>query len=106
MNDLRDVLLGTMKRRLKTVEIEGVGEVRLRSLTEAERIKVVNSSDGEEMATLMVYSLIDDNGDRVFSEEELPLVLSLDAGYVRAISEQAREHCLPNLVKDSTTKNS
>lgn len=92
---LRDKLLKTCVRRYTRRDVDGIGSVRVQSLTELERatVEVVASQDAKKMrAMLIVQSLVDDDGNRLFSDKEVDSVLQMDSRISMALSDVVLDH--------------
>lgn len=94
-NNVRDRLLATCKRRYSTATIDGIGEVRLQSLSELERAKVEVASKNDQFklrALLIAVSLVDVDGNRLFSDDDVDSVLSMDSRITLRLSDAVLEH--------------
>ena len=92
---LRDRLLKTCVRRYARRNVDGLGSVRVQSLTELERATVesIASQDAKKMrAMLIVQSLVDDDGNRLFSDKEVDSVLQMDSRVSIALSDVVLDH--------------
>ncbi len=96
-------LLGATVRRFATVPIEGVGKVRFRSLTELERSRMEASIrdkrgqvSGSKMLDLkcrmIVETVVDDNGNPVYSNSDIERIRQQDSKITNAIAEAAQAH--------------
>ena len=94
---VRDKLLSTTTRRYKRLDVERVGEVWIQSLTEGERsrIEIAASADLSQLAPWFIaYAVIDgDGGNRVFAEDDLEAVMSMDSSVTAALLNAIEEHC-------------
>jgi hypothetical protein len=99
---IRDKLLATCnKRRVAEYNVDGLGEVRLQSLTELERAsveKTANEDTTKLRAMLIAYSMVDEDGNRLFSDEEVGTVLAMDSRFTLPLSTAVLNH----LGRDST----
>lgn len=100
----KEALLGATKRRYRTVPIEGVGEFRIRSLTERERsnyeASLLSKSGGvvrDKMLTsrrrLIALTLVDESGNLLLSEEDVERLEDVDSSVTVMLWEAARDHC-------------
>lgn len=81
-------------RRYAEAPVPGLGTFRLQSLTEGERaaIYAASASDGKLYARLLVATLVDEEGRRLFADEQLDAVLALDTAVSIPLSEAAEAH--------------
>lgn len=92
---LRDKLLKTCVRRYTRRDVDGIGSVRVQSLTELERatVEAIASQDPKKMrAMLIVQSLVDEDGNRLFSDKEVDSVLQMDSRVSIALSDVVLDH--------------
>ena len=76
MNVDKSALLAALKPKTQNIEVEGFGQVTLKQLTIAEadalRVKLDKDDKSSEFGLSMLgASMIDDEGQRLFSDEEL-----------------------------------
>lgn len=105
--ELRTFLLGTATRRLKACDVEHVGRIFVQSMTERERGEIESASQEEFRARVIVNCLVDEEGNRLFSEDDVPTVLAMDTKYTLPIFFAISEHCDPPTKKktESDVKN-
>lgn len=92
----RDDFLATCERQYRDVLIKPLGKtVRIRSVTEAERLEIIQAmlDDGEafqsyEAARYVQMSVVNDDGDLLFSEAEIEQIRKMPAAVVCAIYEE------------------
>jgi hypothetical protein len=93
---IRDKLLATCnKRRVASYNVDGLGEVRLQSLTELERAsveKTANEDTTKLRAMLIAYSMVDEDGNRLFSDDEIGTVLAMDSRFTLPLSTAVLNH--------------
>lgn len=94
----RERLLRFAKRRYKEVRadwIEPGAVLRIQSLTERERSAVEKSMKDESSVreALIVAALVDDNGNRILSDENVEWLSTLDAQAIAAIVNAIGDHC-------------
>lgn len=109
MSDIRDKLLGSVQRRYSTVEVPGLGAVRLQSLTELERAQIeqVAATDVTRMrAQLIAVALVDDAGNRLFSDQETDHILRMDSRLTGELSTAVMLHVGRQDTTEDQVKNS
>lgn len=109
MSDIRDRLLGSVKRRYSTAEVAGLGLVRMQSLTELERAQIeqVASTDVTRMrAQLIALSLVDDEGHRLFADQEVETILKMDSRLTGELSTAVMLHVGRQDTTEDEVKNS
>jgi len=93
------------KRTTKTVEIDGVGSVRLRSLSEADfqsgiskwfrddKFEVIEGRQKYDRVKSIQMCLVEDDDSLSFSDktEDLDALVSLDASIIDALFEETRK---------------
>lgn len=94
-------------RRFTTVDIAGLGCVRLRSLTERERARVDLRETGaedepdrrraecERRAAFIAACVVNAEGVPLYDEEDIPELAELDAGEIAALFSAIQTHCVP-----------
>lgn len=101
----REQLLAKSERRFDSVEVEGYGTVRVQSLNDLEQSEVQAVLVGSEKASdeakgrrffksrrmVAMKAMIDKDGERLFGDEDMPLVESLDPKVVVAVYEKHLE---------------
>ena len=105
---IRDALLASCKRRYTEETIEGLGTVRLQSLTELERAKVeVAARDNASVlrGMLIAMSLVDDEGNRLFGDGEVDTILAMDSRLTLRVSDVVLAHIGKDKTEDAV-KNS
>ena len=84
------------------VNIDGVGRFRIRSMTEGERgtieASVLYADDRAAAAKLLkprliCACLVDDDGDRIFSDADLDAITGLDSSVTSALADAIEQHC-------------
>ena len=98
MTATRDELLSTCKRRYRLAEIAGLPQpVRIQSLSEGERATIETKLSGSDLsklrAALVVRCVVDEDGDRLFADEDVDQVLEMDSTIVSEISDAIQDHC-------------
>ena len=92
----REAILSKTTRRYATIELPEVGEVRVRSLTERERsiceLKAVEDTQNFR-ATLIAMTLVDEDGDRLFTDSDVVTIGEIDSAVTGAIVTKIEEHC-------------
>ena len=73
-------------------------DIRIQSMTEFERLEIIRKSsedghEGEQAARSMMLCVIDDNGKRIFSDDQLPMLLSLPTGLVQHVYDEIDKLC-------------
>lgn len=99
----KQAFLEAGERRYENVEIPGLGTTRVRSLTEPEKTKYYAARFDENgkfipevwfqrSPRLLVLAVVDDNGERMFSdsEEDLAAVIALDSKLTEPVYKVAR----------------
>jgi len=101
----RDELLAVGRRRIEKRDLPGIGEVYMRSLSEAEWSQYQQDSmdldtgkvsqDGLQTAKARLVALVlsDQDGNRVFKNADLPEINAMDAKVVGAIYDACEEFC-------------
>jgi hypothetical protein len=90
--------VAAMKRRITPVTIDGFGQIYVRSLSGVMRARVADSyrdSDGQSIEDahkrvqcyIVAHVLVDENGDRIFGDEDIDVISNLDAGVLDQISQ-------------------
>ena len=114
----RDALLGKTARRYDIVTLPGGDCVRIQSLTELEKSEYENSvisARGRAMRSkmliacrqLVVLCVVDGEGNRMLSSDDISAMSGLDGAVTAAIFTAARTHCgfeegdIEGLVKNS-----
>lgn len=114
----REALLGPAKRRFATVEIAGLGKIRIRSLTELERSRIeasVRDKKGQLSGTklvdlkcqLIVETLVDEQGNPLFTKSDIERIRQQDSKITNEIADAINKHVgfsdedLENLEKNS-----
>jgi hypothetical protein len=90
----KKALFAAIVPKTKTVTVEGFGEVILKELSvpDAEAFsKTVKKEDDAYVSgiNLLIWSVVDKNGKRVFSADDLPALLNLAAGPIRQLATAA-----------------
>lgn len=105
MTTLRDKLIETVKRRYKTIEISGIGGVRLQSLTEREYSQVEDAQPEDRRPLLIAKTLVDVDDSRVFADDEIDTISKMDFAVANAIAEHAMVHCRARTTVEDSIKN-
>jgi hypothetical protein len=92
--------LGASERRYKNVDVPLIGQVRIRSLSNADirawREAIRTKSGSVEYATelLVAASVVDENGLRVFTDEDArsQLFADIDSAAFEVLGQQCRKH--------------
>lgn len=94
--DLRKrVLQDARRRRYTEFEIDGFGTVRIQSLTERERASIEKQAGNDGFcyrASLIALAVVDANGDRVFSDEDVEQLAEADCQLTISLSDAVIEH--------------
>jgi len=100
-SDVKGAFFNATKRRYDTVEVPLLGQVRIRSLTAGE-IRAwrerITASEGAELQyaneLLVAAAVVDDAGDRVFSDEDATsqLFADLDGAAFSVLAKAVRKH--------------
>lgn len=101
--ELRSLLLGTAQRRFKQCDdVPNVGRIFVQSMTERERGEVETAPPAETCARLIIKCLVDEEGNRLFSDtkEDLQAVLSMDSQFTQPIFNEIAKHCTPATQKE------
>lgn len=106
MSDLfnPDALRGPAKRRFATVEIDGLGKVRIRSLTELERSRLeasMRDKKGNLSTTRMVdlkcriivMAVVDEEGNQLFTNSDIERIGQQDSKTTNDLVEAIQAHC-------------
>lgn len=99
----RDVLMKFAVRRQADVEISGVGIVRLQSLTEKERAQILaKGTESPETvdARVIAATVIDERGYRIWSDDQLDQILSLDASVTMELRSAIDKHIAGRTIED------
>lgn len=111
----RDELLGSFQRRYRDVPLSGGRVVRLQNLSEKERCRIeaprlAAKNDDERLKAMreepcrwLIETLVDADGKRLFTKDDLADLLLLDSADTRALYVAAQEHCwggTPESVED------
>ncbi len=99
----REAILAKAKRRFKEFSFDGE-TYRMQSLTERERSQyelqlqdkkggVTNSSVEKMRRLLVAKTLVDKDGQRLFSDEEESLLADVDGRMMAILYDQAWKHC-------------
>lgn len=99
----REAFFAATKRRFREIDVPVVGRVKIRSLKEIDRQQLdrdVLKKDGslredryaEARLRLIVASVVDADGNLVFTDEDLPKLRELDYAVTRAIEKACLEH--------------
>jgi hypothetical protein len=88
----RERILARAKCKTETIEVEGLGAIRLRQLSTGKSVKLRRVADKEEFSALLfIESVVDENDNALFTEADIPEINELPMAAVtqiiRAISE-------------------
>ncbi len=100
----RDALLGAPARRFAEVAIEGLGRVRIRSLTELERSRIEASMRDKKgnlsssrmvdlKCRLIVDSVVDGEGNPLFTNSDIDRIRQQDSKVTNSLVEAIQAHC-------------
>ena len=100
----RDALLGAAPRRFVTVEIENLGNVRIRSLTELERSRIEASMRDKKgnlsssrmldlKCRLIVDCVVDANGNPLFTNSDIDRIRQQDSKVTNELVDAIQAHC-------------
>jgi hypothetical protein len=95
MTTVREKILAQNKRRYRDVAVNGIGCVRIQSLTELERRQIAahNAELPEPSAIIMLlYCAVDEDGNRLFCEEDLPALEEVDLRLLSQCNAEIAEH--------------
>lgn len=83
------------------------GTVRLRGLSVAEWLgfRKEQDADGDGMSAIVVRCLIDDKGNRLFTDEEAPVIARQNAVVVARLAVKAQELSGATLTQEQQEKN-
>lgn len=91
-------LLSALAANVTTVAVDGFGDVRMRQLTVAENdicraaAKADQAASSEFGLRLVMYSVIDEAGGQVFSEQDLPALRDAGGAKIDALVSKVLEH--------------
>ena len=105
--NIRQQLLSA-KRRYKTVKA-GDCEIRIQSLTEGQRCRVDERAKGDQakaIAGLIVESVVDDDGDQLFGDDDLSAVIDMDCRISQTLFNAIIDFNGPVESLEDTVKNS
>jgi tRNA A37 N6-isopentenylltransferase MiaA len=103
--NLRDRLVESIRRRYLEVEIDGLGTVRLQSLSEGDYSRVEDAKPEDRRPLLVARTLVDSAGDRLFADEDVDTISEMDFAVVHAIAERAMLHCRTQTTVENAVKN-
>jgi hypothetical protein len=100
----REQLLAPMKRIYKEIEIEGLGKVRIRNISEAERARMeapnytkkgtLNLEKlGDARCRLIVAAVVDVDGNPILTNSDVQHLRANDSRIINELSEAIGEHC-------------
>ena len=100
----KDALLGAAKRRFAVMPIDGLGNVRIRSLTELERSRLeasVRDKKGNLSSAkmldlkcrLIVLCVVDEQGNQLFTNSDIERLGQQDSRITNALVEAIQTHC-------------
>ena len=83
----RQALEAAAKREYRDVEIEGLGLCRVQSITEGERSECEETERGTLVALIVAKGLVDEQGLRLYTDEEAAQISQFKAGVVTQLCE-------------------
>lgn len=94
----REDLVQFAKRRHTEVPFLQTGKkVRIQSLTERERAElesaIVERKGGSLRARIIAKSVVDEDGKRIFSDDDIPFIESLDSQVTSELYDAIDQHC-------------
>lgn len=101
----REHFLAARKRRFKEVELPGFGKCRIRSMTEFEwsalDMKNIDKQKGGlnwnayrySDARLIAFCVVDGDGEPVFSDADLDVIMGFDTSIIVPLRKEILEHC-------------
>lgn len=95
----REALLERTERRYAESYVEEIGLIRIQSLSEFERAKIekVAIETPEKLrALLIVFCLVDEEGNRLFSDEDVDAIGAIDSRTTAAVYTEIEEHLQPD----------
>lgn len=110
-----DVLTGALsKRRYAERDFDGVGRLRIQSLSELERKRWQLANIGEDGEVdfakvplagplLITATAVDEKGRRIFTDKQAELLAELDSRVIKQITDWIEEHCGLNDADIETT---
>lgn len=90
--EARKLILSFNQRRYTTCSIANVGEFRIQSLTERERSHMESLDPCDFKAYLIQQCVVDADGQRVFSEDDLDRIKDVDSCVTNALVDCILEH--------------
>lgn len=88
-NLTKAALLGAQTRRFEDVEVPGLGTLRIASIAgtdwESWRDAITNKDQGEVSARLICLSAVDEKGERIFKDEDVPEIKKLDGALLHKL---------------------
>lgn len=91
----RNAILAAAARRYVTVDVPEMGEVRLQSLTHAERVEAnrrAATSPYDVAVWFVIAAVVDDHGNTLFSEADAATIAGLDVRAMGAIDRAMAVH--------------
>lgn len=104
---IRDRLIETAsRRRYVTVTIPGLGDVRLQSLTESERLAIAKAvaAGGSQVVETAIRAIVDEHNNTELVEGDRSWLLNLDLAVVNPLSDALNSHVFPTSAEE-TIKN-
>jgi hypothetical protein len=100
----RDQFIGASPRTFRNVEVEGLGKVRIRSITELERAKMeapnytkkgtINLDKlGDARCRLIVAAVVDGEGNPILTNNDVQFLRNKDSKIINQLAEAIGEHC-------------
>lgn len=91
----RSAFLAAAARRYVTVHVPEMGEVRLQSLTHAERVDAnqrAATSPHDVAVWFVIAAVVDDHGNTLFSEADAAMIAGFDVRVMAAIDRAMAGH--------------
>lgn len=84
----------TTKRRYASVEVPGLGMVRMQSLTEGERLEIGKavSAGGSQLVETAIRAIVDEHGNTELVEGDRSWLLNLDLSIGNPLTEALNQH--------------
>lgn len=106
---IREKILGCTAKRYTEVDLDTLGTLRVQSLNELERREVatINRKAGEPSGVIMlVFTAVDDNGNRLFSMDDVKGLEQVDIRVIAQANEVISEHVFGEAeTEDDAVKN-
>jgi hypothetical protein len=119
----REQLIANSPRQFKEVHVEGLGKVRIRTITESERAKMeapnytkkgtVNLEKlGDARCRLLVAAVVDGEGNPLLSNSDVQHLRNKDSRVINELADAISDHCgisqqdMEEIEKNSTAPDS